>query len=405
MKMVSTSFDQRNGLYPLIRVAARADFAGLTIADTAVEEDTIMEDSFIEDLDMERLSLVKTVEEEPRVKPSLMTLPQELRDKIYCFLLTKTYSVPFADTVKKEADLHPSDTEVSATTEENAWWDEAMLDNHIWSPDVFNHVITHPKLLPPKRRILTDTVVPWERPSIDKESLQQQNKKWLKLREKLLQERSLEGLAILRTSKKLYREASPMLFPRCTFHFHIAHPIKGETILHQVIFRRVQNLSIHLDLIKSYLFDRSRTAEPSASIRLAVLLHAFTLDNIKRKSCVLQISYREDAQFLLQLAKNISRLTKFETLVLKMAHVYKHPAYRDIEPAADGDEEMAREETVEEMEAGILKVYQELNRGLERKFGAVTYRDDGPDFYWLVYHPWCHVNGGERPRFRVKNFE
>ncbi|KAK3169667.1 hypothetical protein OEA41_009051 [Lepraria neglecta] len=118
-------------------------------------------------------------------------------------------------------------------------------------------------------------------------------------------------LAILHTSKNVREEALEILHEQGTFRFVLAPP--GNDTISQKIKNQMQNIDITIILFSF----RPKLAQVGEAI-----LRSFHGVDVKRKSCVIEVRYREDEEIVRpSFLSAVKGLTGFEHITFKMVCV------------------------------------------------------------------------------------
>jgi len=337
------------------------------------------------------LKVLPSIAPEPEERhPGLLSLPRELRDEVYSYLLCNNYRVklPLARS-RDTRKLYCMNSELNKAFRA-PFFPRFRRPQHQQNSAQHASQPTQPGSQSAQHGLQSapslDIAAPWHSDSHKyKESDAVLMSTWnFAIASKCL--------PILLASKATYEEAADSVYSRSTFFFFINRP-RLISFGASTSLKRMNNVYIHVDLLRAYM-RRCKTADQSCTLEFCrSLIQA--IGNIKdeRTSCIISFVSSVDTSFLLQssMLQAFKALTGFKTVALRITRTH-----RGWDPPS-----RAYATWIRELRKGDLCLFFWLNDFLKPELGPGKAFYGPGDFHCLVFHPRAYLTGSKPPEFNV----
>jgi len=318
------------------------------------------------------------VEMKAQTIPSLaaiLTLPQEIRDQIYNYLLTSTYRVnltPIKITKETVTDLFRDFARKSFALQHYGQY--IIPEPH--SPQR-NTTFGAARSLDGKDALAQRLPIApiYSFPPTSSRPREQQASIATTLLFRNTSKPISNRLSILLTSKAVRQDAIAILFKESYFRYVIASP--GHDTTPTEIKNQMQNIEICFSITFPVMGFPEEVLATGRSV-----LRSFCGEGIRRRKMIVHVFHCRNYTLLMELADSLGALTGFGTLELRLGSFVRRTR-------SEGDGGMPA--LVIGNDEECVEVYCDLCRILTAKLGAFEMMGGADGWFWAVFHPRRYV--------------
>lgn len=306
---------------------------------------------------------------------AILTLPQEIRDQIYSYLLTSTFRVnltPIKTTKETVPDLFRDFAHKSFALQH---YGQCIIpEPH--SPQR-NMTFGAAQSLDGKEALAQRLPIApiYSFPSTSSRSREQQASIATTRQLRNTSNPISDRLSILFTSKAVRQDAIAILFKEGFFRYVIASP--GHDTTPTEIKNQMQNIEIRFSITFPVVGFPEEVLATGRSV-----LGSFCGEGIRRREMIVHVFHCRNYTLLMELADSLGVLTGFGTLELRLGSFVRRTR-------SEGDGCMPA--LVIDNDEECVGVYFDLCRILTAKLGAFEMMRGAEGWFWAVFHPRRYV--------------